>query len=127
MSDFDPRHASETDWRARLDASEYHVLREAGTERPGTGKYLHEKRPASTVAAPAGQSYSVPIPSLILTAVGPHFSDPRTPRSPTIKTLPMAWKEPRCVALTVKATWVMFLRTHLTCLRDNVIALTRSA
>ena len=45
MSDFDPRHASETDWRARLDASEYHVLREAGTERPGTGKYLYEKRP----------------------------------------------------------------------------------
>ena len=45
MSDFNPRHTSETDWRARLDASEYHVLREAGTERPGTGKYLHEKRP----------------------------------------------------------------------------------
>jgi len=44
MNEFDPRHASEADWRARLAANEYYVLREAGTERPGTGKYLHEKR-----------------------------------------------------------------------------------
>lgn len=44
MTDFDPRTASESDWRARLDDNEYYVLREAGTERPSTGKYLHEKR-----------------------------------------------------------------------------------
>ena len=119
MSDFDPRHASETDWRARLDASEYHVLREAGTERPGTGKYLYEKRPGIYRCRACGTE--------LFTAVGPHFSDPRTPRSPTTRTLPMAWKGPRCVALTVKATWGMFLRTHPTCLRDNVIVLTRSA
>lgn len=44
MSDFDPRSATETDWRNRLDANEYYVLREAGTECPGTGQYLHENR-----------------------------------------------------------------------------------
>ncbi|WP_185972641.1 peptide-methionine (R)-S-oxide reductase MsrB [Georgenia yuyongxinii] len=35
---------SEEQWRAELDEFEYHVLREAGTERPFTGKLLGEDR-----------------------------------------------------------------------------------
>lgn len=34
----------EEDWKKVLPEDAYHVLREGGTERPGTGKYLHEKR-----------------------------------------------------------------------------------
>lgn len=40
----DPVNMTDEQWRQELSDLEYHVLREAGTERPGTGELLHEKR-----------------------------------------------------------------------------------
>jgi len=41
--DVAPETLSTTDWKALLAPMEYAILREAATERPGTGRYLHEE------------------------------------------------------------------------------------
>ena len=35
---------SNDEWREQLTPEQFHILREHGTERPGTGALLHEKR-----------------------------------------------------------------------------------
>jgi len=44
-----PISVSDLEWRERLSPAEYQVLRQGGTERPGTGEY-EEVRPAGTYA-----------------------------------------------------------------------------
>jgi len=47
MADDDPRyevHKSDADWRRELSPEEYAILRQAATERPGTGALLGEAR-----------------------------------------------------------------------------------
>ncbi|WP_182353220.1 peptide-methionine (R)-S-oxide reductase MsrB [Flaviflexus huanghaiensis] len=44
MSDTNFLTLSDAEWRERLDPISYQVLRQAGTERPGTGQLLNEER-----------------------------------------------------------------------------------
>src|SRR5690606_2332921 len=42
---------TDAEWKQELTPEQYHVLREAGTERPGTGALLHEQRDGSFACA----------------------------------------------------------------------------
>ncbi len=45
---------TEREWQEKLTAEEYAVLRGKGTEMPGSGKYLHEKREGSYTCKACG-------------------------------------------------------------------------
>ncbi|MBI2932105.1 MAG: peptide-methionine (R)-S-oxide reductase [Planctomycetes bacterium] len=45
---------SEEEWRRRLRPEQYRVLRESGTERSGSGAYLHESRTGTYACAGCG-------------------------------------------------------------------------
>ncbi|MCO5155167.1 MAG: peptide-methionine (R)-S-oxide reductase MsrB [Aquamicrobium sp.] len=50
-----PVTRSEAEWRAMLTPEQYHIMREHGTERPGSCALLHEKRAGAFSCAGCGQ------------------------------------------------------------------------
>ena len=47
---------TEDEWRKQLTPEQYHILREHGTERPGTCALLHEKRRGTFTCVGCGQA-----------------------------------------------------------------------
>lgn len=45
---------SEAEWKKQLTDEEFRILREAGTERPGTGKYYHHNEDGTYTCAGCG-------------------------------------------------------------------------
>ena len=80
-----PLRRSDQDWRARLTAAQYRVLRKQATERPFSSPLDHEHRPGTYVCAGCGNrlfaseskfdsgtgwpSFSAPLPDAVGTSV----------------------------------------------------------
>lgn len=47
---------TDAEWRQRLNAEQYHILREHGTERAGTSPLNHEKRDGAFLCAACGNA-----------------------------------------------------------------------
>ncbi|NLF74418.1 MAG: peptide-methionine (R)-S-oxide reductase MsrB [Chloroflexi bacterium] len=52
----DKIHKTDAEWREELTPEQYAVLRQAATERPFTGKYVHEKTAGAYHCAACGQA-----------------------------------------------------------------------
>jgi peptide-methionine (R)-S-oxide reductase len=50
-----PVQKTEEEWRRTLTPEQYYVMREHGTERPGSCALLHEKRPGTFKCAGCGE------------------------------------------------------------------------
>lgn len=50
------KNLSEEQWRQRLSPLEFQVLRQAATERPGSGELLNEERPGTYYCKGCGQA-----------------------------------------------------------------------
>jgi peptide-methionine (R)-S-oxide reductase len=87
MSDTPDKNArldiSENEWRQRLSPEQYQVLREAGTERAFTGRYVDNKEPGEYRCAGCGQPLFVSDTKYDSGSGWPSFTAPADPAAVT--------------------------------------------
>ena len=71
-----PVNRTEAEWRARLTPEQYHIMREHGTERPGSCALLMEKRPGMFLCAGCDQPLFVARTKFESGTGWPSFYDP---------------------------------------------------
>ena len=92
---------TEDQWRNELSPEQYHILREAGTERPGTGQLLNEKRDGSFVCAACGTELFESGTKFDSGSGWPSFTDPANTEHVTLvqdNSMGMRRTEVRCAA-----------------------------
>jgi peptide-methionine (R)-S-oxide reductase len=93
-----PFTLTDAEWRARLTPEQYHIMREHGTERPGSCALLHEKRAGAFTCAGCGQKLFESKLKFESGTGWPSFNDP----------------EPGSVETTTDKSWGM-VRTEVHC------------
>ena len=71
-----PVTRTDAEWRALLTPEQYQVLRQHGTERPGSCALLQEKRPGTFMCAGCGQALFVATGKFESGTGWPSFSEP---------------------------------------------------
>jgi peptide-methionine (R)-S-oxide reductase len=66
---------SEEEWKRILSSEQYHVLREKGTERPFTGKLLHNEKQGTYVCGACGNPLFISITKFDSGSGWPSFWD----------------------------------------------------
>ena len=122
--DIDFRKLTDANWRKRLDAQQYDVLRKHGTERPGTSPLNHEKRKGTFACAACDLKVTAtiddgsnaplatcrcsrPTPNSRAAPVGRASISRCRTRSAPRPTVASSWPAPRCTANAAKVTSAM--------------------
>jgi peptide-methionine (R)-S-oxide reductase len=71
-----PFTLTDAEWRSRLTPEQYHIMREHGTERPGSCALLHEKRAGAFTCAGCGQKLFASTLKFESGTGWPSFNDP---------------------------------------------------
>jgi len=71
-----PFTLTDAEWRTRLTPEQYHIMREHGTERPGSCALLHEKRAGAFTCAGCGQKLFASTLKFESGTGWPSFNDP---------------------------------------------------
>jgi peptide-methionine (R)-S-oxide reductase len=71
-----PFTLTDAEWRDRLTPEQYHIMREHGTERPGSCALLHEKRAGAFTCAGCGQKRFQSTLKIESGTGWPSFNDP---------------------------------------------------
>ena len=77
---------SEQEWREELSPAQYHVLREAGTEPPFTGRYVNEKADGTYTCAACGLELFDSDTKYDSGSGWPSFTDPKNTENVTLIT-----------------------------------------
>ena len=77
---------SEQEWREELSPAQYHVLREAGTEPPFTGRYVNEKADGTYACAACGLELFDSDTKYDSGSGWPSFTDPKNTENVTLIT-----------------------------------------
>ena len=102
---------TDAEWRKLLTPEQFHIMREHGTERPGSCALNYEKRAGTFSCAGCGQPLFKSKKKFESGTGWPSFNDPEpgaVEKSPTAAT---AWCAPRCIAAAAAAISAMCSRT----------------
>jgi hypothetical protein len=102
-----PFTLSEADWRKRLSPEQYYVMREHGTERPGSCALLHEKRAGVFTCAGCEQSSLHQNSNLKAARVGRVSMILFRVLSRQKQIAAMAWCAQKCIAAIAVRIWAM--------------------